>query len=138
MNYLLDTCILSDGAKPAHFPRLVEWLGSVPEADCAVSVLSLGELRFGIERLPRGRKREGLKRWLEDALWPRFADRALPVDERVASAWALLRAQGDDLGRPLPLIDGFLLATARTHGLTLVTRNLRDVDGRGVEVLAPY
>lgn len=138
MRYLLDTCVLSDGAKPGKFPQLAEWLEAQPPEDFAISPLTVGELRYGIERLPAGRKREQLKQWLDSQLLRSFAERVLPVDAVVAETWALLRASGDETGRPLPVIDGLLLATAQAHGLTFVTRNVTDVEDRGVSVLAPY
>src|SRR5437016_6143754 len=88
--------------------------------------------------LPAGRKRETLKRWLEAELLPGFGERVLAVDAAVAETWALLRASGDAMGRPLPLVDGLLLATAQANGLVFVTRNLAEVEGRGVNVLSPY
>lgn len=138
MRFLLDTCVLSDGAKPAAFPRLVEWLEAQDSADLAIAAVTVGELRYGIQRLPAGRKRERLKGWLDAELLPGFAERVLPLDASVAETWALLRVSGDEMGRPLPIIDGLLLATAQAHGLTFVTRNLSDVEDRGVRVLTPY
>ncbi|MEX2153316.1 MAG: type II toxin-antitoxin system VapC family toxin [Gemmatimonadaceae bacterium] len=138
MRYLLDTCVLSDGAKPTKFPQLAEWLKSQAIDDLAIGAVTIGELRYGIQRLPAGRKRERLKQWLDDELLPSLGDRVLAVDTAVAETWALLRASGDEMGRALPVIDGLLLATAQVHGLTFVTRNLTDVEDRGVRVLAPY
>lgn len=98
----------------------------------------MGELLYGIQRLPSGRKRERLKHWLDSELRPTFAKRVLPIDGPVADTWALLRASGEEMGRELPIVDGLLLATAQVHGLTFVTRNLMDVENRGVAVLSPY
>ena len=130
--------MLSDGAKPAKFPHLADWLEAQTADDLAIRSITVGELRYGIQRLPAGRKRETLKRWLEAELLPGFSERIVPVDATVAETWALLRASGVQMGRPLPIVDGLLLATAQAHGLTFVTRNLVDVEGRGVSVLAPY
>lgn len=94
--------------------------------------------RYSTKRLPACRKRETLKQWLDAHLLPSFGDRGLPIDAEVADRWALLRASGDEMGRPLSIIDGMLLATAMVHGLTFVTRNLTDVEDRGVSVLSPY
>ena len=138
MRYLLDTCVVSDGAKPAEFPKLAEWLASQTLADLAIGALTVGELRYGIQRLPAGRKRERLKQWLDEEFLPRFRGRVLAVDAEASDVWGLLRASGDDAGRPLPVVDGLLLATAQTNGLTFVTRNIDDVEHRGVSVLGPY
>ena len=138
MRYLLDTCVISDGAKPAKFPQLAEWLDAQAGDDLAISALTVGELRYGIYRLPSGRKRERLKHWLDTELLASLDARVLDADAAVASSWALLRASGDEMARPLPFVDGLLLATAHVRGLTFVTRNLVDVEGRGVSVLSPY
>lgn len=138
MRYLLDTCVLSDGARPDRFPRLAEWLEDQDAEDLAISALAVGELRYGIQRLDAGRKREQLKRWLETGLLADFGGRILPIDKSVADAWGLLRAAGEEAGRPLPITDGLMLATAQVRGVTFVTRNLTDVEGRGVAVLSPY
>lgn len=138
MKYLLDTCVLSDGARPRQFPELVKWLGAQGTEDLAIGALTGGELRYGIQRLPSGRQRERLKTWLDSELLQVFAERVLPIDGPIADAWALLRASGEEMGRELPIVDGLLLATAQVHGLTFVTRNLADVENRGVAVLSPY
>jgi len=138
VRYLLDTCVISDGAKPGKFPRLSEWLEAQAADELAISALAVGELRYGIQRLAAGRKREQLKHWLDAVLLPSFAGRVLAIDGLIADAWGLLRASGDESGRPLPFIDGLMLATARVNGLTFVTRNVSDVDSRGVAVLSPY
>ncbi|HYV97812.1 MAG TPA: type II toxin-antitoxin system VapC family toxin [Gemmatimonadaceae bacterium] len=138
MRFLLDTCVLSDGAKPDQFGQLARWLDAQPIDDLAIGALAVGELRFGIERLPRGRKRERLKAWLDGDLLPAFAARTIAIDAAVAEAWALLCAAGDEMGRPLPVVDGLMLASAQVNGLTFVTRDISDLEGRGVSVLSPY
>ena len=129
--------MLTDAAKSHAHPALAEWLAAQPDEDYAISMLTIGELRYGVERLPRGRKREALKYWIDDELLPKFTGRLLE-DLDVVDAWTQLRFLGDDLTRSLPVVDGLLLATAQVNGLTFVTRMLKDVEGRGVEVLAPY
>jgi predicted nucleic acid-binding protein len=138
VRFLLDTCVLSDAAKPARFPTLETWLGAQRLDDLAVAALTFGELRYGIERLSPSKRRTALTTWLETQLSARFAGRILPQDQRVAEAWGVLRNAGDAMGRPLPIVDGLLLATAQVHSLTFVTRNEADVGGRGVGVLNPY
>lgn len=144
--YLLDTCSLSDAAKrfaPAPTPRplaaLKTWIGSVPADELAISVITLAELRYGIELLPTsGKKRSDLMTWLTSTLPLQFVGRIFGVDERVAAAWGIMAAAGHKAGRPLPVADGYLLATAQVHGLSLVTRNERDCANRGVGILNPY
>ncbi len=138
MRFLLDTCIVSDAAKAGRFPSLEAWLGAQRLNDLALAALTFGELRYGIERLPTGRRRAELVTWLETELPARFAGRILAQDQRVAEAWGVLRSAGEAAARPLPVVDGLLLATAQIHGLTFVTRNDADVKERGVGVLSPY
>lgn len=134
MRYLLDACILSEEWKPAPHPALAAWLRSVAADECAISVVTLGELHFGAEILPPCRKRTNLERLIEVAA-ARFP--VLPVCESAAYAWGRLRARGRALGRELPLADGLLLGTALARGLVLVTHD-RDCEGRGVPTLDPW
>lgn len=139
MLYLLDTCVVSDGAKANKFPNLTAWLGTIPLTDCAISVLTLGEIRSGVELLsPSHPKRSLLSTWLTQTLATDFADRILTVDTQVADAWGRLQAASAGRNRKLQVIDGLLLATAEVHGLTFVTRNEKDCKHTGVPLLAPY
>jgi predicted nucleic acid-binding protein len=138
MRFLLDTCIVSDAARKGQYPQLEAWLVAQNPVDLAIGAVTIGELRYGIERLPHSRKRTDLLTWLETQLSAQFANRILVFDQAAADAWGILRATGEVLGRPLPLVDGQLLAIAHVHGLTFVTRNDRDVEGRGVGVINPY
>ncbi len=137
MSYLLDTCVISDAARKAD-TGLEQWLRGQSPLDLHLSVLSLGEIQKGVELLPAGKKREQLDAWLEHELPGQFAGRLLPVTSDVSLAWGRLAAVGKMEGRELPVIDGLLLATAQVHGLTLISRNTDDVNGRGVPVLDPY
>ncbi len=138
MSYLLDTCIISDIPKKRD-AGLLKWVAAQSPLDFHLSVLSLGEIRKGVELLPASAPRRAqLRAWLQHDLPAQFAGRLLSITEATALAYGQLAADGQRNGRQLPVLDGLLLATAQTHGLTLVTRNLRDVDGRGVPVLNPY
>jgi len=138
MRFLLDTMVLSEGRKRRPAPAVAAWLDAVPEYDLGISVLTLGELERGVAAHTDAEQRHRLQAWLEDRLRLRFASRILPVDETVASLWGRLSGEAARAGRTVPLVDGLLVATARRHGLTLVTRNLRDVEGLGAQVLDPW
>ena len=138
MRFLLDTNALSEAVKPKPDGGLVEWLAAQSALDLGISVLTLGEIRRGILLLPESGKRERLHQWLRGELTRQFTDRVLPVDEAVALAWGGLGVEGFQAGRPLPVIDGLLLATAAVNGLTFVTRNERDCAERGVPILNPW
>lgn len=134
MKFLLDTMVISESARPRPDPKVLEWLAGQPGIDLGISVLTLGEVAKGVARMPNGHRKRDLAHWLETDLSDLFRDRVLWVDQRVALAWGTLAA-----GRPhLPVIDGLLLASAQVHGLTLVTRNVRDTAGLGVPVLDPW
>ncbi len=138
MRFLLDTTVLSEARKRAPDPAVARWLDAVPEGDLAISVLTLGEIERGIARLRDAPARRRLEAWFEDGLRPRFAGRTLPVDDDVAIAWGRLAGEAARAGRVVPAIDGLLVATARYHRLTLVSRNATDVEGLGVPVRNPW
>ena len=135
MSYLLDTNVLSELRRKLPNPRVVHWFSQRPATTLYLSVLTLGEIRKGIEVLPDPARRLTLLDWLETRLPAFFAGRILPIDAAVADRWGRMVAQA---GRPVPAIDSLLAATAEQHGLTLVTRNLRDVKGLAVQVINPW
>jgi len=138
VKFLLDTCVVSELVRPAPLPSLVDWINNQPEERLFMSVLTLGELRKGIDRLPEGAKRTRLEIWLDSDLRIRFAGRWLPVDEEVAERWGLIAANAANKGLSLPVIDGLIAATALTHGMTVVTRNSADMAGTDVPILNPW
>ena len=138
MRYLLDTCLLSELVKPRPDPSVIAWVSQQNESQLFLSVLTLGELRKGVERLKDGRKRVRLAQWLEGELKPRFAGRLLAVDEDVAEQWGIVSAQASARGLALPVMDGLISATALVHGLTVVTRNVSDIQASGAQVFNPW
>ena len=134
MTYLLDTNVLSETRKRQPAAGVADWIAATPPERLHVSVLSLGEIEHGITRIRgRGDRRQAaaLERWLRD-VETGFEDRILPVTLLVAAAWG--RQQ---YAQPLPVIDALIAATARVHGMTVVTRNVKDFELAGVEVLKP-
>jgi predicted nucleic acid-binding protein len=135
VSYLIDTSIISEIRKGARCDaRVSAWYASVADEDLFLSTLVLGEVRNGVELArPRDAGRAlALERWLGD-VEAAFNGRVLGIDNAVSDQWGRMSAI-----RPLPAIDGLLAATALTHGLTLVTRNDRDVAGLGAMVLNPF
>lgn len=135
MSYLLDTNVLSELRRKVPHPDVVNWFSNRPATTLYLSVLTIGELRKGIETLVDASRRLSLLDWLEADLPHFFIGRILPVDLAVADRWGRLVAQA---GRPLPAIDSLLAATALQHGLNLVTRNQRDFELPGLEVINPW
>ncbi len=126
MSFLLDTNVVSEWVKPQPDRGVIAWLAEADENAVFLSVVTLAELRRGVDRLPDGRRRERLEVWLRDDLPLRFTGRSLGVDDAIADAWGRLVARSDAAGRPIGAMDGFIAATAAVHGLTLVTRNVAD------------
>jgi toxin FitB len=132
--FLLDTNFISEARKPAADPNVRAWLASVPEGDLYLSVLVVGEIRQGIERL---RRRDPVQAgpyetWLS-ALLHGFADRLMPVTAEVCDEWGRLNVPD-----PLPVIDGLMAATAKVRDWTFVTRNVADLRRTNVRLLDPF
>jgi toxin FitB len=133
--YLLDTNVVSELRKgPRGHPNVVAWFSDVPDGDLGLSVLVVGEIRRGIEAVRRrdATKASDLERWLA-RLVRDHGERILPVDRAVAEEWGRLSA-----ARSVSVVDTLLAATARVHRLTLVTRNVRDVEWTGVSCVNPF
>jgi toxin FitB len=138
VRWLLDTNVLSEGSKREPDRRVLDWLASQSAFDCAVSVLTVGEIRKGVELMAPGARRARLEHWLVVELPREFGGRILPVDSHAVDQWGRLAAVGQRTGRPLPVIDGLLLATAAAHRVTFATRNDGDCARRGVAVYNPW
>jgi len=136
--FLLDTNVISELIKSKPDNNVLHWIDETEETILFLSVLTLGEVRHGIERLHPGKRRGRLESWLTVDLRLRFQDRILTVSEAIAERWGALSARGAKKGRPVPVIDGLLAATALHHDLMLVTRNDTDVTGTGVPTLNPW
>ena len=135
MSYLVDTNIVAELARREPDPCVVAWFRKVPDAALHLSVLTLGEWRKGVESLAETRRRERLRVWLENDLAEWFGERLLPLSAAVADRWGRLLAQA---ARPMPAIDSLIAATAIHHGLRMVTRNEKDFDFPGLEVINPW
>ncbi|MFZ0957185.1 MAG: type II toxin-antitoxin system VapC family toxin [Candidatus Sulfotelmatobacter sp.] len=126
MNFLLDTNAVSEWVRPRPNPGLIRWMETADEDRVFLSVISLAELRYGVERMAAGARRHRLEIWMLHELPLRFEGRVLSVDHRIAEAWGRTVSRSEALGRPIGAMDAFLSATAEIHRLTLVTRNVSD------------
>jgi toxin FitB len=137
--FLLDTNVLSEfNRRGQPDPHVRQWLEAADPDSLYVSVLTIGEIRFGVDLLAHGKRRSELEQWLERELPEWFEDRILPVDQSIAERWGLLRAQAQMKGRPLSVIDALLAATALQHNLTLVSRNVSDFRVAGLSIVNPW
>jgi predicted nucleic acid-binding protein len=135
--FLLDTCLLSEVWKTSPNRGVVAWLGASVEDELFLSVLSLGEIKKGIDRLAEGKKKERLLRDY-GALRSRFSTRVLSVNDVVAERWGELAAKAQKGGHHLHVVDGLLSATALVFGLTLVTHNVGDFAMTPAPLLDPW
>ncbi|HEV3036327.1 MAG TPA: type II toxin-antitoxin system VapC family toxin [Candidatus Angelobacter sp.] len=134
MKYLVDANVLSEPTKPSPDARVVEWLRA-HEAEMAVDPVILGELRFGILILPKGKKRMALERWFNAGVERLHC---LSWDADTGLKWAELLARLRKTGKAMPIKDSFIAATAMVHGMAVVTRNHIDFAKAGVRVIDPF
>ncbi len=135
MSYLIDTNVLSELRRKQPQAQVVAWFAARPRQSLYLSVLTLGEIRKGVERLADPVRQQPLLDWLEVELPNYFLGRIVAVDAHTADRWGRLLAGA---GRPLPAIDSLLAATALQHDLTMVTRNTADFAGLGVPLINPW
>ena len=134
MTCLVDANVLCEATRPSPDPRVVEWLIR-NERDLVVDPVILGEVRFGILLLPSGRRRRELESWFDEVARRIYC---VPWDVETGLRWAELLAHLRSLGKPMPIKDSLIAATALTHGLQLATRNRRDFEASGVELVDPF
>jgi toxin FitB len=135
--FLLDTNVISEPVKEQPDANVRAWFGSVNEEHTFLSVLTLGEIRRGIESLPSSTRKTRLEIWLQDVL-VRFRNRVLPVDGAVADRWGVMTSRAETAGRTLPGVESLIAATALEHGLTFVTRDTGELAITGVKLLNPW
>jgi predicted nucleic acid-binding protein len=138
MNYLLDTCIISELIKPMPNPKVVNWVRDCSEETLFLSVLTIGEIQKGIAKLPESEKREILQFWFEHDLPRRFEGRIIDITPQVARKWGEIQGKAEQEGKKMPAIDGLIAATGLVYNLTVVTRNTSDVEVSGVQTFNPW
>jgi predicted nucleic acid-binding protein len=138
MNYLLDTCVLSEFTRRKPEEKVIRWVDSIDEEKLFISVITIGEIQRGIERLPEGARKTELLVWANTALSERFAQRMLPLEASTMLLWGSLTARLERLGQPLPVMDSLIAATAMQHSLVVATRNVADFSTAGAQVINPW
>ncbi|AEF80081.1 type II toxin-antitoxin system VapC family toxin [Leadbettera azotonutricia] len=136
MKYLLDTNVISEIRKRNSNPRVLSYMRNIPIEDLFLSVVCIGEIAKGIEKLPLGKKKEELAYWLDSAVPEQFADCILPLDSECMQEWGRMCAKSK---RTLPVLDSLIAATALVHRLILLTRNISDFeDIPGLSCISPW
>lgn len=138
MRYLLDTCDISELIKPLPEIKVLNWLDRINEKDLYLSVLTIGEITKGVEKLRDSRKKDSISAWLNHDLLNRFSGRILKIDFTVARNWGLLAGINEKKGLKSPVIDSLLAASAKSHHLTLATRNIHDFKNLDCTVFNPW
>jgi predicted nucleic acid-binding protein len=138
VKYLLDTCLISELVKKSPNASVLGWLDKQDEDQLYLSALTIGELQKGISKLADARKKEELQIWLSSDIVFRFEGRILNIDTEVAAHWGRLIGEAESRGKRLPVIDSLIAATAAVHNLTVVTRNIGDLEECSVRVLSPW
>jgi tRNA(fMet)-specific endonuclease VapC len=136
MNYLLDTNVISELVAKHPKATVLEWVRSIESL--YLSVITIGEIKKGIEKLPASARKEELSAWLVNDLLKRFERRLVMVDVDVMLAWGELTARLERNGRMMPSIDALIAALALVGNFTLVTRNTGDFDGVGINLVNPW
>ena len=138
MSFLLDTSVISELVKKSPHRPVLKWIDDQDETLLYLSVITIGELEKGIARLSASARRNRLQSWVRRDLATRFGERLLPVDARTAARWGTLTGESENRGRPLPVIDSLMAATALIHGFTVVTRNVEDFERCGATCFNPW
>ncbi|MDJ0680185.1 MAG: type II toxin-antitoxin system VapC family toxin [Xenococcaceae cyanobacterium MO_167.B52] len=139
MNYLLDTCVLSEYVKKNPNYQVINWLDNQDETSLYVSIISIAELKKGIIRIQSSKpnRYHKLRNWLQK-LEQRFHSRILPLDENIMNTWATICGQSEAKGNKLPVIDSFIAATAYQYDMIIVTRNIADFSFSSIKVFSPW
>jgi len=138
MNYLLDTCVISELIKKNPDTNVLKWISEVEETSLYLSVLTFGEIHKGIEKLPQSKKKEQLHKWVDSDLRERFKNRIINLDLVVATKWGKIQGKAELAGKPMSLIDGLISATGIAYDLIVVTRNTKDMEQSSVSLLNPW
>ena len=138
MKYLLDTCVISELVKKEPHPSVIRWMDTGDESKMYLSVLTLGEIIKGINKLPNGDRREKLQSWVTNDLVQRFGSRLLEIDAEISMAWGTMLGEAERLGEKLPVVDSLISASANVHDLIVVTRNVKDMERCRTKVFNPW
>lgn len=137
MNILLDTCAISELRKPEPSPAFLDWFTDCSDRLLYLSAVTLGELRFGIDLLEDGKRKNNLLTWYAQ-LCLSYREHVVVPSLKICELWGTLRAERKRLGQPLSMADGLIAATALHESMALVTRNTKDFQSLGVDIINPW
>ena len=137
MNYLLDTCVISELVRPTPDENVINWLNQTPNERLFLSVITIGEIRKGITKLPDSKKKNRLTNWL-NTLLENYESRIFPINLTVAESWGIIQAQAEAKGTPLASIDSLIASVALTQNLIIVTRNESNFAASNATILNPW
>jgi tRNA(fMet)-specific endonuclease VapC len=138
MNYLLDTCVISEALTRQPNPKVLEFVDNLDPEEVYLSAITIGELFKGIARLPASRRKNDLQTWFEDELLVRYEGKILALDAQALMTWGRLMARLEADGSIMPALDSLIAAIVLTHDMTLVTRNVSDFENSGVKIANPW
>ena len=138
MNYLIDTCVISELVKSTPAQSVVKWLENIDEHKLHLSVLTLGELQKGVAKLPGSIRKQQLQHWIDNDVRVRFRARLLSITADVALVWGEIQGNAEKNGRKMPVIDSLIAATAIVNNLTVATRNRPDIARSNANVFDPW
>jgi len=138
MNYLLDTCIVSELISKVPNKKVLNWIDSINEDKLFLSVITIGELEKGINKLEPSKRRDEITEWLHEDLLIRFKDRILILDTDILIDWGQLTASLENQGHKMPSIDSLIAATAIRYNLCLATRNEQDFQNCNIQLMNPW
>jgi toxin FitB len=136
--FLVDTNVISEIVRPSPDGHVAAWSQIQPKQSLFLSVVSMGEMHKGLTIMPQGARRTQLMQSIDTLVPAWFQGRILPLTHAIAVRWGVLEGQRQLAGRPLNMPDGQIAATALEHGLTMVTRNVKDFEGLGLTILNPW
>jgi len=138
MKVLLDTCVISELVTKKPNRGVVDFVDALDADSVYLSVITVGEIIKGIEKLPDSPRKVELRNWLQDDLLARFHGKIIPLGTDIIVEWGVLTARLEAQGKPMPAIDSLIAATARSEKISLVTRNTGDFEASGVDVVNPW